>query len=337
MLVATGAHHHERLGAGLHVLDRSPQPLREDRREQELGIPLDLGAEAAADVGLHDSALALGDAQVRRERVAQRVRDLRRRPDRESILAPVGEHHARLHRRRVDPVVVESQRRPMGCLGEHVREVVGPRRVEQHVRADRRVQDRGAVGHRLRRRQHDGQGRVLDHDAVDGVSGEVGGFGRHHCHRLTDEADAITSEQRTVHPGDPGNRTEPGEVVDGVDAQHAVEGDGRRRVDRRDLGVRLRAHDEGEVDGARQLDVVDVGAPAGDEVGVFLADDPCSDHGWQAVPFSGRPSRDERIGRSLDRVDVSRRCQCRCVDRGHRPRVDRGCTLSATSGRSRPG
>ena len=57
---------------------------------------------------------------------------------------------------------------------------------------------------------------------------------------------------------------------DGVDAG---QGAGRRRVDRDDAGVGVRAAQEGDLEQARQADVVDVAALAGQQARVLLAQD----------------------------------------------------------------
>jgi hypothetical protein len=58
-----------------------------------------------------------------------------------------------------------------------------------------------------------------------------------------------------------------------MDARH---GASRRAVDAADAGVAMRAADEGRVQCARQVHVIDELAPPSQERGVFEAGDPCA-------------------------------------------------------------
>src|SRR5262249_25366675 len=74
---------------------------RRCRRHQLLTIERDLLAESAAHVGCDDAHRALGEAEARRERGADGMRDLRRVPEGERLVAglPARQAAARLERR----------------------------------------------------------------------------------------------------------------------------------------------------------------------------------------------------------------------------------------------
>jgi hypothetical protein len=63
------------------------------------------------------------------------------------------------------------------------------------------------------------------------------------------------------------------EILAGDHREHALDGHRLRGVDLHDLRVRVRAPHDVEIEHPRQLDVVDVGAPAADEARIFLAPD----------------------------------------------------------------
>src|SRR5581483_10316672 len=105
-------------------------------------------------------------------------------------------------------------------------------------------------------------------DQLASVLGERAGAGDHGDDRLTDEANLVRGQQPAGHrldvvAGDRGDeRGDVGQVLSGEHRDHTVEGPGRLGIDPDDAGVRVGAADEGDVQHAPQVDVVDVAAPA---------------------------------------------------------------------------
>ncbi len=280
VVVAGEAGRHQVLGAVLHPLDRLAGDDRADDRAHVAGIDRHLVAEAAADVGRDHLDLVLGQAGDERVHGAVGVWRLRVRPERELAGhgVHVGDGAARLHRRGVRPRVQHVLRHDDVGAGEHrvggvlvaglpVEDVVV--RLALFVVADHRR----AVGERLLGVHHRVERFVHDVDQLDRVACRVVVLGDDERDLLTVEAHLVGGEHRLGvvrqrrHPCQP-ERVEDGAGDDGFDLRVGL---GRRRVDRDDPGVRVRAAQDRAVQHAGQVDVVDVVAPAAQEPDVLLA------------------------------------------------------------------
>ena len=142
------------LAAGLEVLDRAPQPSRQLRGEQELGVERRLRTEAAADVRRDDAHFLLREPEHLRELVALVVRGLRGRVEGEAAGLPVGEAHRGLHR---------APRRSAGCAGGSragaARRRARPRRRRRRAVAPARRWTGGRRGSAWRPRRSPPRGR----------------------------------------------------------------------------------------------------------------------------------------------------------------------------------
>ena len=127
---------------------------------------------------------------------------------------------------------------------------------------------------------------VVDTDALAGVLGDVAVGRDDHDDRLADVVDLLLGQRvagaavRQRRVGDQqrqGLGDLPGEVLVGVDRQHAVDLDGVGDVDVDDAGVGVRAAHERRRQGVL-AQVVEVAAPAGHEPGVLLALDGSAEH-----------------------------------------------------------
>ena len=273
------------VGGGLEVLapgrrpaDRTAEPPGEPRDDQVLRVERDLRAEPAADPG-RDHAHPLGrQLEVLRHVVAKPVRGLGRAPDREPVTAGVihGRDPPRLHRHGQEPLVHQPGLDDDRRRGEdpiHVPSASRPAdpEVRREVRIDaRRVRREGGLGIGHRR-----QGRVLDTHEVGGVLRGVRGLRDDHRDGLADIAGAALGKRpstldlglveglRPDHHGDLAHRrVEVGPGEDPVDARCPA---GRRGVDPPDLGVRMRAPDDGHVERPGQGQVGDVRLAGGQE------------------------------------------------------------------------
>jgi len=96
-LVATVVGGHQRLRAGLGVLDRLPEAPGQQEGDELLRGGLELAAEAAADVGGDHPDLGLRDAGHRGQQELQDVRDLGGRPHGDLLTGRVDDGRAGLH------------------------------------------------------------------------------------------------------------------------------------------------------------------------------------------------------------------------------------------------
>jgi hypothetical protein len=137
------------------------------------------------------------------------------------------------------------------------------------------------------------EGVEVDHDQVGGVLGEVAVVGDHERDRLADEADLAVGEGRhgcllaPARVGVPELAHLGVEVGAGEHGVHAGRGEGLGGVDARDAGPGQRAAHEAGVEHPRPHDVVDEGAPSGQQAGVLDAVD-------TAAGVAGR-SRDDGL------------------------------------------
>jgi hypothetical protein len=259
-----------------------------------LGVDVQLGAEAAAHVGGDHADLGLADVEGEGQQHLEDVRDLGGRPD--GVLALGGDrlddHAPGLDRVGDQPRVVVALLDHHRGLGEHLVDVA----VGQHpgvglVGAERVVDDGRALVHGL---HHVGDHRqlvVVDFDGLDGVGGVLAAVGHHHGDDLAHVVDAVLGHRPVVGDAGVGGRLVGHDAVgDRPGARHGrrplvgqvLTGEhrldprqllGRRGVDAGDAGVGDRAAHEGQPQHARQGDVVDVAALAGEQRGVLLAEE----------------------------------------------------------------
>ena len=265
------------------VLDPSDRmiPVHSEPAEHDLlGEQDALVAESAADVGDHDAHLTLLEPQAFRESGAHDVRDLASGVEHEHLQSPVPvrEHATALDRRHALPRGAEragdAHRRP----ALDVAEVRVDRRLEKHVVAPLRVQQRGA---RLARTEHvrdRGQLLQVDHHPAceilrrgprlldagrDQLAGVAHAAGRQH--RLLGH----------LEPGQPracDDRPNPGEVAGGVHPGLVARGLVRGSYP----GMRERAAHERHVHRAGHRDVGDELAASVQKTAILLARQPRS-------------------------------------------------------------
>ena len=315
--------------------DRAPQHLRRHRDDGFLGIVIDLGAEAAADIRRIDPQLVLRDRQ--HERAHQE-------PDHVRILAGgvervvavggvvVANGAAGLHRVRRDAVVHEFQRRYVRGIGERridFRLVAqGPvvadiaRRFLVHHRAA--AGDGGLHVHRGR------QFAVVDHDGFRRLVRRGLALSDDHGDRVAHVADLAFRQDRmlrlchgrailVVHQPAAGQAAIGLEVGGGHHLDHARHRHGRADVDGVDRGVSVGAAHDGGVGLARQDDVVHILAAALDKAEILAPQNAGADAG---------------SGNAVIHDCLSRRVSCACRRRPGRP--PSRCCGSRCSGRYCP-
>ena len=294
------------LAARLGPFDRPTELAGDDQGEDLLGVDVQLGAEAAADVRCHHAQLVLRDAGGQREHDPQHVRDLGGGVHRELVRGrDRGDHDtAGLHRGRDQPLLQEP------ALDDHAVVTGGGDRLVVVRARTREVEQEALVGALVAVHQgrallegllhvdHGGQLVVLDHDRLERVRGGVAVPGDDDGHAVAGVLDLV-DRQRGVHRRDHVGRDRPGaghrgphhvgEVAPAVGGDDAGHLQGRRHVDREDLGVRHRAAQHGHVQQARQGDVVGPVGLAGQEFGVLLATAP-------ATQFAAGVRRGEGVG-----------------------------------------
>ena len=266
------------LRARLDPLDRSSDLERADDRAHVSGIDRHFVAEAAAEIRRDHMDLVLGNAGDERQRRAIDVRRLRRHVE----LQPphrveVRDAAARLERRGMTPLEPEALLDPLRA-GRHrasgaflvadfpMKDVV---RLALAVRPEQHL-----VGLRGERIGDDGQRRIVDLHRLGAVDGRRARLGEHGGDFLILEEHLANREHHLlVEPVKGRQPAEPGglEVFagdHGLDARHLHR---LADVDVRDLGVRVGAPHQREVEHARKREVVDVVAFALDEARIFLA------------------------------------------------------------------
>ena len=293
---------HEALGAVGLPFDRAAQLAGGPGDDRLLGVMIDLGAEAAADIGGDDAQPRFGDVQHegahqqpdhvrvlagREERVlaggavelADRGARLHRVGD-EAVVDEVEPHHPRRPAdRRVDrreiaqmPVVAEVARR----LVAHLRRAGLQRRGRVDDRGLLGIVDADQLGRVARLRQGVGDD---DRDRVADMAHPVG---RQHRMRRLDHRRAVLrmDEPAAGQPADAVGR----EVGGGVDGRDPGCRPRRRGVDAGDPGIRVRAAQDEGVELAGPVDVVGVGALPGQEAVILAPPDRRSDRGHR--PYS---------------------------------------------------
>ena len=280
VVVAGEAGRHEVRGAILHPLHG---PLRHDRPDDGqhvTRVDRHLVAETAADVRRDHLDLVLGqpgdegvDGAVGVRRLA---RDVRGQLPGDRV--HVGHRAARLHRRRMRARVdhVERHRHLGGRECGVRRRLVAGLPVEDVVvgLALEVVADHRCVGvQRLAGVDDRWQRLVLDVDQLERVARRVAVLGDDEGHLLALVAHLVGGQHR-LHVGR--QRRHPGQLqaVEHRAGDHCLDlrvGLCRRRVDRHDAGVGVRAGEDRPVQHAGQLHVVEVVAAAAQEPGVLLA------------------------------------------------------------------
>ena len=298
VVVAGERRRHEVLAAVLHPLHRLAGDDGADDREDVAGVDADLVAEAAADIGADDADLVLRQARHHRVDRAVGVGRLARRVHRELAgdLVEVRDRAAGLHRRRVharvEDVLLDDDAVRIGrgggerCLrGLLVARL--PRLVAVHV-GDAVVglalvvADDGGVGvERLLRIHHRRQRVVVDVDELERVLRDVPALGDDVGDLLALEAhlvggqDGLGVVRQRRHPREVvTEQRRPRDALEGLagdDGNDARQRLGSRRVDRVDAGVREGAAQDGAVQHAGQVDVIDVVALAPHEALVLHA------------------------------------------------------------------
>jgi hypothetical protein len=213
------------------------------------------------------------------------------------VSSPWLHHHpARLDRVGDQPRVVIALLDHHRRLGEHLLDLaVGELPGEGPVVTERLVDDRRAL---LEGRFHvddDRQLVVVDPHRLDRVDGVLAAVGDHHRDDLALVADPVLGDRPVVgdagvggrlvghdavgdrpsarHGGGPVGR----QVLPGEDGHHPRQLLGRGGVDAAEVGVRDRAAHQRQPQHARQGDVVDKSALAGQQFRVLLAEDAATD------------------------------------------------------------
>ena len=248
-----------------HPADGPARAPGQQREQHVLRVGPGLGAEAASDVGGDHPDLFLLEAVEARQDVPHRVGPLAGGVLDEAPVHPVRRGHPGLDRARSQPLVEEDGVDHDLAVVERQR-LGGPALVaDDPVRARLREQQHLVTQGVLH--PHDGRQRlVVDLDQV----GRVG----HRLGRLPDDGhDGLAHEPHPVRGQDlADHRLIEGRAEDGQGAEldvgrgqhvhHAGDGPGLGHVDAAQEGMgRVRGH-EADVEGARQVEVADVGGVA---------------------------------------------------------------------------
>ena len=248
---------------------------REPAEHDLLGEQDALVAESAADVGDDDAHLTLLEPQALREPGAHDVRDLASGVEHEHLQSPVPvrEHATALDRRHALARGAERAGDAHRRRALDVAEVRVDRRLEEHVVAPLRVQQRGA---RLARTEHvRDRGQLLEverHPACE-ILRRGPRFPDAGCDRLAGVSHAVGGEHRLLghlEPGQPragDDRPNLGEVAGGVHPCLVARGLVRGAYP----GVRERAAHERHVHRARHRDVGDELAASVQKAAILLA------------------------------------------------------------------
>ncbi len=287
-LVTAVVGRHERLRAGLGVLDGPAQLAGHPPGQPLLRRHLQLAAEAAADVRGDDPDLRLRDAGRGREREAHDVRDLGRRPHRQLLAGRVDDDGARLHEggdESLLAVLALDDDAVLACGGNGLLDVTpgaglggveGPQ--GRLVGAEVGMREDGVL-RRLLEVEGGGQLLVVDVDQLSGVARLRGAAGDDEGDDLPGEGHPV-GRHRRVHRSHLVRTDRPRvdedadrfvEVGAGVDGDDIGRADRLARIDGRDPGVREGAADHRHVQHARQHDVVGPAGATGDEPLVLLA------------------------------------------------------------------
>ncbi len=261
------------------------QLLGQDDREDLLGVDVELGAEAAADVGRDHADLVLGGRGDQRDHQPQDVGDLRRRVERHLAGRGdrVGDDAARFHRRGDEPLLqVLALDHDLG-VGEGLLEGLLRRHreveVEALVVAQVGVDEVGALGHGGLHVDDRRERLVVDLDVLERIGGLVAVAADHHRDAVADVARRVHRQRhvrRVLHvrrdrPGARQRAVLPLQVRAGERRDHAGLRERSGHVDARDARVRHGAAQHGHVEHAGQLHVVGPRRLARDQPRVLLA------------------------------------------------------------------
>ncbi len=267
------------LGAILDPLDGISQRAAHRGKQHDIGEHRLLDAEAAAAVGRRDEAQPIaGNLQRAGHQGLQHERALEVGPHGEAIgrLLELGDDAEGFHRRRgVARIGVGELDHAIGLREGAVGIAVAEAAAVDGVRPGLVVQQRRAVGGRVRDAGRRGQRLVVDLDQLAGVLGDVARVRDHHGDRLADVAHAICREwivryRRAHHRRDRPDRAL--KLGTGDDAHDAREGAGACCVDVTDACVRMRrAQDGGMLEARDRREIVDEARAAGEQRLIFLA------------------------------------------------------------------
>ena len=273
-----------RLVAGLDVADegfhavggifyRPAQNPADGRDRDLLAIDVQLDAEPAADIGRHDTDEMLGNAEMARQRVLLVPRRLVAAVDGEAAFPRivVGNHGSGFQRHARVAGKGEAALHDMLGPGECGIRIAGPDRGgEAEISAQPGMSQCGVFVERAvangRRRQR----LPLDDDFGSGVFGQgtAGGDDRRNGFALPDRAvhrDGMLrrrdQRRQMVHPSLPGS-ADRRNVGPGEHLRVRHRGKRRRRIDRQDSRMRIRAPDERKVEQARKAEVAGIFAAA---------------------------------------------------------------------------
>ena len=282
ILIALLGRAEEMLAAVLDPFHRPAKLERRRRNHRLLRIEDRLRAKTAADVRRdHADRFDIAVEQIG-EHAAAEMRRLRAGPYREQVRNRIvaRQHGARLDRHAAAAVLPDHLLEDVRGAGEGGLDVaIGEReagddvRGKIAVRARRIVLDGGAaVG-------DGGEHVVIDDDRRRGVLGDIARIGDHHGDRLADVTDFIARQRRLrARRRDRGIGREHrdrraahrlGQIVGGehrMDARHRHRG---ADVDAADHGMGMRRAHEAGVQQARQFQVVDEAAAAGEQRRIF--------------------------------------------------------------------
>jgi hypothetical protein len=256
----------EVLAAGGRPPHRPAQPDRQRGHQHLFGVQVQLGSEATADVWRHHTQPVLGERQDLGEHPLDDVWRLGAAVDghRAGTVVVVGQHRPRLQRARDQVLVSEPladndgggllRRGVVARAGGESEQDVAVLRGAVQVRVHQ-----GGVGLRGPPRVgHRGQRLVADLDGLHRVGGRVGVDGDYRGDCLTVEPDHLVGEHavnRHLHAGQHPvgrQRGHPLEQVGaGDDRHHARHPAGPVHRNRPDVGVRVRAAQQHEVQHAR--------------------------------------------------------------------------------------
>jgi hypothetical protein len=252
------------------------QPARHRRHHDVLGIAVDAGAEAAADVGGDVTDPSRLDVEGAGDLVAVPVRMLARAPHGDAaVIAPHRGGGPDLEGTRGHALVDDALAHHHLAVGEEV--LVGAERQLEGGVGPRLGEEQHLVAGRGLGIDHGGQRLVVDEDQLGRVGSLVGVLGHDRDHRLADEAHHLGGQHRLGHGpvahGHLGGDVGQGEILTSEHRDDPGGLSGRLDVDGGDAGVGDGRPHEGQVDGARDGDVGGVLTSRRQELSVFGAAD----------------------------------------------------------------
>jgi hypothetical protein len=279
-LIAVGGRCQKMLAAGLDPLHRPSESARRGWHDHVFRVDVTLDTEPAAHLGDDDTHPVLGKTEGTGDAASHGERHLRGGPhdqraggveggqdaaglDRHAPHARVGEAPGQDHVR-----LIEAGARVPRLPGAHGREVVRP--LVMHARRGR---------HQGRGRRHGRRERLVLHEnLVERVRQPVGVLGDDDCHGVARMASALTAERgMNVGPAarlghERGNRRRQfRNVPQRPHGRDALDPSRRITLDPDYAGMGVRAPHQPQMEHARESDVVEEAAAAGDQARVLLA------------------------------------------------------------------